>query len=47
MLDNNDQEYKAVVSFEIPLSEDSKNILVEGNILKIEDNLNINFLKVN
>ena len=47
LLDNNDQEYKAVVSFEIPLSEDSKNILVEGNILKIEDNLNINFLKVN
>ena len=47
LLDNNDQEYKAVVSFEIPLSKEYKNILVEGNILKIEDNLNINFLKVN
>ena len=47
LLDNNDQEYKAVISFEVPLLTDSKNILVAGNILKIEDNLNINFLKVN
>ena len=43
--DKNNTEYEALVSINVPLTNNTDSILSQGNILQIEDNLNINFIR--
>lgn len=45
LLDNNNVEYKSMITLNIPLSNDKGSILTQGNILKTDNNLNISFIK--
>ena len=45
LLDKNNTEYEALVSINVPLTNNTDSILSQGNILQIEDNLNINFIR--
>jgi hypothetical protein len=45
LLDNNNVEYKSMITLNIPLSNNKGSILTQGNILKTDNNLNISFIK--
>ena len=45
LLDNNNVEYKSMITLNIPLSNNKGSILAQGNILKTDNNLNISFIK--
>ena len=45
LLDNNNVEYKSMITLNIPLSNGKGSILTQGNILKTDNNLNISFIK--